>query len=215
MLNQPEALQEVHAVLVDQCAKHKISLEANIINDELCLNLRVEDLIRFCKFLRDNPQFRFEQLSDITAVDWPEKIPRFCMVYHLLSVSAQIRLRLTLWVKDGQTVPSVTAIWPAANWYEREVWDMYGIQFDDHPDLRRILTDYGFEGHPQRKDFPLTGHVEMRYDPAAGKCVYEPVSLTQDFRQFDFLSPWAGMTQQPSGEPNGEPTNHEDKKEAG
>jgi NADH-quinone oxidoreductase subunit C len=127
-------------------------------------------------------------------VDFPERDLRFDVVYHLLSLKTNRRVRVRLAVDDATAVPSATGLWPSAGWYEREAWDMYGIFFAGHPDLRRILTDYGFEGHPLRKDFPLTGYVELRYDEEQKRVVYEPVKLTQDFRSFDFLSPWEGMT---------------------
>lgn len=135
----------------------------------------------------------FTQLSDMTAVDYPNAKPRFQLVYQLLSVSLNQRLRVISHVADGEIAPSVTALFPSASWAEREVWDMFGIFFDGHGDLRRLLTDYGFEGHPLRKDFPLTGTVEVRYDVGEGRVVYEPVNLSQEYRDFDFVSPWQGM----------------------
>ena len=150
--------------------------------------------------LRDDPRFAFEQCMDICGVDWPERAERFDVVYNLLSVSLNQRLRVIVTTDEQQPVPSVSAIWPAATWWEREAWDLFGIVFDGQPDLRRILTDYGFEGHPLRKDFPLTGYVEVRYDEERQQVVYEPVRLTQDFRSFDFLSPWEGDDQLPGDE---------------
>ena len=131
---------------------------------------------------------------DVCGVDWPERERRFDVVYNLLSLKLNQRVRVKIQTDETTPVPSVTAIFPSAGWYEREAWDLFGIFFSDHPDLRRLLTDYGFEGHPLRKDFPLTGYVEVRYDDEQKRVVYEPVKLTQDFRSFDFLSPWEGMT---------------------
>lgn len=142
--------------------------------------------------LRDDPALRLNQLIDICGVDYPDRIERFDVVYHLLSMAKNLRLRVKVTTDARTPVPSLTSVWPVAGWYERETWDCYGVLFDGNPDLRRILTDYGFEGHPFRKDFPLTGHVELRYSEEHKRVVYEPVKLAQDFRSFDFLSPWEG-----------------------
>lgn len=142
--------------------------------------------------LRDDKRLAFVQLIDLTAVDYPERVARFDVVYHLLSPTANARVRVRLSVEEDEPVPTAIPVFPTANWLEREVFDMYGIAFTDHPDLRRILTDYGFQGFPLRKDFPMTGHVEVRYDVELKRVVYEPVKLTQDFRSFDFMSPWEG-----------------------
>tara|TARA_B100000902_G_scaffold57571_1_gene64463 strand:+ start:145 stop:765 length:621 start_codon:yes stop_codon:yes gene_type:complete len=142
--------------------------------------------------LKLNPICHFRTLVDITAVDYPEDECRFQLVYHYLSMHQNIRLRLKVSVKENEIVPSITNLYPAANWFEREVFDMYGILFSDHPDMRRLLTDYGFQGHPLRKDFPTTGYVELRYDEQKKKVVYEPVKLNQEYRRFDFISPWEG-----------------------
>ncbi len=150
--------------------------------------------------LRDHPQLAFEQLIDIAGVDWPERAERFEVVYNLLSVSLNQRVRVIISTDAVQPVPSVHQVWPVATWWEREAWDMFGILFSGQPDMRRILTDYGFEGHPLRKDFPLTGYVEVRYDEERKAVVYEPVKLTQDFRSFDFESPWEAMTTLPGDE---------------
>ncbi len=150
--------------------------------------------------LRDHEDCAFEQVMDICGVDWPQREERFDVVYNLLSVSLNQRIRVIVTTNETAPVPSVHTIWPVATWWEREAWDLYGIVFSGQPDLRRILTDYGFEGHPLRKDFPLTGYVEVRYDPERGQVVYEPVRLTQDFRNFDFLSPWEAMTTLPGDE---------------
>jgi NADH-quinone oxidoreductase subunit C len=145
-------------------------------------------------FLRDDPKCDFRQLIDITAVDYPARPERFEVVYNLLSLRLNHRARIKVDASEDTLIPTTTRVYSAAGWFEREVWDMYGVMFDGHPDLRRILTDYGFEGHPQRKDFPLTGYVELRYDEELKRVAYEPVKLTQDFRRFDFMSPWEGMT---------------------
>jgi NADH-quinone oxidoreductase subunit C len=150
--------------------------------------------------LRDDPRFAFNQLVHLSGVDWPARAERFEVVYNLLSLALNHRLRVVVTTDAATPVPSIVSIWPCATWYEREAWDMYGIVFEGQPDLRRILTDYGFEGHPLRKDFPLTGFVEVRYDPERQAVVYEPVKLQQDFRNFDFLSPWEGMTTLPGDE---------------
>jgi NADH-quinone oxidoreductase subunit C len=144
-------------------------------------------------FLRDHPDYRFHQLVDLTGVDYPERALRFDVVYHLLSMVKNHRIRLKVQTDEDTPVPSVAGEFPAANWFEREAFDMYGIFFSDHPDLRRLLTDYGFHGHPLRKDFPMTGYVEVRYDDELKRVVYEPVKIAE-FRQFDFLSPWEGAT---------------------
>jgi NADH-quinone oxidoreductase subunit C len=150
--------------------------------------------------LRDDPRFAFEQLMDVCGVDWPERAERFDVVYNLLSVSLNQRLRVIVTTDAETPVASVHEVWPAATWWEREAWDLFGIIFSGQPDLRRILTDYGFEGHPLRKDFPLTGYVEVRYDEERKSVVYEPVKLTQDFRDFDFMSPWEAITTLPGDE---------------
>jgi len=167
---------------------------AEVIRDELSVDVRADQAVRVLKFLKDDPRCRFEQLTDLCGVDYPERDPRFDVVYHLLSMSHNCRLRLKIGVNEDQPVPSATEVYPSAGWWEREAWDLYGIYFSGNPDLRRLLTDYGFDGHPLRKDFPLTGYVELRYDSEQKRVVYEPVKLTQEFRRFDFLSPWEGAT---------------------
>ena len=159
---------------------------------ELTIDVRPASIQKVLTFLRDSGQCLFKQLIDVCGVDWPGRDERFDVVYHLLSMKLNQRIRVKVAVEEGASVPTATPIFSSAGWFEREVWDMYGVPFSGHPDLRRILTDYGFEGHPLRKDFPLTGYVELRYDDATKRCVYEPVALTQDFRNFDFLSPWEG-----------------------
>lgn len=150
------------------------------------------DIIKMLTALRDAPSLQFRQLIDVCGVDYPARVERFEVVYNLLSLKQNLRLRVKVCVDEATAVPSVASVFSAAIWFEREVWDMYGVKFTGHPDLRRILTDYGFEGHPQRKDFPLTGYKEVRYDETKKRVVYEPVQLTQEFRNFDFLSPWEG-----------------------
>ena len=167
---------------------------ADVARNELVVDARADQVVRVLKFLKDDPRCRFEQLTDLCGVDYPERDPRFDVVYHLLSMSHNRRLRLKVGVNEDQPVPSVTEVYPSAGWWERETWDLYGIHFAGHPDLRRLLTDYGFNGHPLRKDFPLTGYVELRYDSEQKRVVYEPVKLTQEFRRFDFLSPWEGAS---------------------
>ena len=174
--------------------------DAGVVQDQIVLRIPASAVQQVLAALRDDKYAAFNQLSDLTAVDYPERPERFELVYQLLSMRNNLRLRLLAAVGEGQAVPSVTAVYSAANWAEREVWDMFGIFFAGHPDLRRLLTDYGFEGHPLRKDFPLTGHVEVRYDDTQRRVVNEPVSLVQEFRDFDFLSPWEGMQAQIPGD---------------
>lgn len=157
---------------------------------ELSIDVRREDLVEVLRRLRDD--FAYQQLMEIAGVDYPERADRFEVVYHLLSLTKNHRIRVRVHTDDEKPVPSVTGLWPVAGWLEREIFDLYGVLFEGNPDLRRILTDYGFRGHPQRKDFPLTGYVEMRYSEEQKRVVYEPVRLAQDFRSFDFLSPWEG-----------------------
>jgi NADH-quinone oxidoreductase subunit C len=160
--------------------------------DELTIVVRREDIVRAATFLRDDPQCRFVCFIDICGADYPARENRFDVVYHLLAPHHNHRIRVKVETDEVTPVPSLVDLWPAANWFEREAYDLYGILFSGHPDLRRILTDYGFEGHPLRKDFPMTGYVEVRYDDGQGRVVYEPVKLNQEFRNFDFLSPWEG-----------------------
>jgi NADH-quinone oxidoreductase subunit C len=168
---------------------------------ELVAHARADSIVEVCAALRDDPRFAFEQLMDLCGVDWPERGEgRFDVVYNLLSVSLNQRIRVVVVTDEATPVPSVCGLWPVATWWEREAWDLFGIVFSGQPDLRRILTDYGFEGHPLRKDFPLTGYVEVRYDEDRKQVVYEPVKLTQEFRSFDFLSPWEAMTTLPGDE---------------
>ena len=165
---------------------------SNIKHDQLYLNIDNEDLLKVILFLKTNNETKFRQLIDITAVDYPEADKRFKLVYLLLSHEFNERILIDFFINENELVPTLTSIFPSANWMEREVFDMYGIKFKDHPDLRRILTDYGFEGHPLRKDFPLTGHNEVRYSEDEKKVIYEPVKLEQNYRNFDYESPWKG-----------------------
>lgn len=164
----------------------------SLTNGELTLRAASGDVVRVLRFLRDDQLCKFSTLVDICGVDWPGRTNRFDVVYHLLSMHQNQRIRLKVETDETTPVPSVVEIFPAANWYEREAFDLYGILFANHPDLRRILTDYGFSGHPLRKDFPLTGFVEVRYDDDLKRVVNEPVKLVQEFRNFDFMSPWEG-----------------------
>jgi NADH-quinone oxidoreductase subunit C len=159
---------------------------------EITLTVKREAIVEVCRALRDTPGLEYQQLMDIAGVDYPDRPERFEVNYHLLSLTKNRRIRVKVLTDEQTPVPSIVSLWPVVGWFEREAFDMYGIMFEGNPDLRRILTDYGFEGYPQRKDFPLTGHVEMRYSEAEKRVVYEPVSLPQDFRTFDFLMPWEG-----------------------
>lgn len=167
-------------------------LGSHIAHGELTLDIARDKIVDVLTLLRDDAQCRFEVLIDICGVDWPARAERFDVVYHLLSPRLNQRIRLKLTTDETTPVPSTVGVFPASNWFEREAYDMYGILFSGHPDLRRLLTDYGFQGHPLRKDFPLTGYVEVRYDEAQKRVVYEPVELVQEFRSFDFESPWEG-----------------------
>lgn len=177
-----------------QQALQKDLLSSEIALGELAITIPKNVAVKVFTFLRDAADLRFQQLSDITAVDHPGRTPRFDVVYQLLSLELNQRLRVKIATEADDPMPSITSVYTCANWPEREVWDMFGIQFSGHPDLRRILTDYGFEGHPLRKDFPLTGFLEVRYDTEQKRVIYEPVKLQQDFRRFDFTSPWEGLT---------------------
>ncbi len=173
---------------------------ARVLLGEVVADAARDALVPLMTTLRDDPRFAFEQAMDFCGVDWPDRAERFDVVYNLLSVSLNQRLRVIVTTDEINPVPSVHEIWPVASWWEREAWDLFGIVFSGQPDLRRILTDYGFEGHPLRKDFPLTGYVEVRYDEDRKSIVYEPVKLVQDFRTFDFVSPWEAMVTLPGDE---------------
>ncbi|RNF35705.1 NADH-quinone oxidoreductase subunit C [Paracoccus methylarcula] len=167
-------------------------LDATVEHDELNVTSTVSGLLDLVEFLRSDSSCRFSTLVDITAVDYPARQQRFDVVWHFLSMYQNQRIRVKVAIREDEIVPSLIRIHPSANWFEREIFDMFGIMFSGHPDLRRLLTDYGFRGHPLRKDFPTTGYVEVRYDESEKRVVYEPVNLTQEYRQFDFLSPWEG-----------------------
>lgn len=185
-----EGLKELSAYVTEE--KSDLVEGAEIAYGELTIIAQPSSIVPLMTFLRDDPQCQFVCLLDVCGVDWPGRPQRFDVVYHLLSPRQNVRLRIKVAAGEGEAVPSVTGVHPGADWFEREAYDLYGILFTGHPDLRRILTDYGFEGHPLRKDFPLTGFVEVRYDDESKRVVYDPVELRQEYRDFDFLSPWEG-----------------------
>jgi NADH-quinone oxidoreductase subunit C len=185
-----QALTELSEYIAEK--QEQAVLRADLTGGELCLHAQAAHIVPLVTFLRDDPQCLFKVLIDICGVDYPERPQRFEVVYQLLSLHHNQRLRVKIDADEEFPVPSVTSVHSGANWFERETWDMYGVMFSDHPDLRRLLTDYGFEGHPLRKDFPLTGFVEVRYDEEQKRVLYEPVKLAQEFRTFDFMSPWEG-----------------------
>ena len=204
----PAGAEQVPAQHIDRLGSMAMALStsmpgisrAALENGELVVHAATDTLPALMLALRDDPRYACQQLMDLCAVDWPTRPKRFEVVYNLLSVSHNHRVRVVVQVAENEPVPSVHGIWPVATWFEREAWDLYGVPFSGQPDLRRILTDYGFDGHPLRKDFPLTGYTEVRYDEERKQVVYEPVSLTQDFRTFEFLSPWEAMTTLPGDE---------------
>lgn len=181
-----ELADQVSVGLGDVVERHEIAF------GELAIHVPASEIVRVLKFLRDDTGCEFTTLIDITGVDYPARQRRFDVVYHLLSMTMNQRITVKIEADEEALVPSCVSVFPVANWQEREIWDMFGIQFAGHPDLRRILTDYGFEGHPLRKDFPHTGYYEVRYDDELRKVVYEPVKLMQEFRNFDYMSPWEG-----------------------
>ena len=183
-----EALNELGEQIAAALPEAVIDVE--IVHGELMVRVQRNAIVRVLKFLRDDSACHFKCLMDVCGVDYPGRSERLEVVYNLLSLRHNQRIRIKLTTDEETPVPSVTGVFNSAGWWEREAWDLFGIYFSDHPDLRRILTDYGFEGHPMRKDFPLTGFVEMRYDEAQKRVIYEPVQLTQEFRRFDFMSPW-------------------------
>ena len=186
--------------LLDAAAALPGVIRAEMEKDELVIHGDRPHILALLQALNASPIFACQQLMDLCGVDWPERPLRFDVVYNLLSVSRNHRVRVIVQTDETTPVPSCWTLWPVATWFEREAWDLYGIIFEGQPDLRRILTDYGFDGHPFRKDFPLTGYVEVRYDDERKQVVNEPVSLTQDFRSFDFVSPWEGMVTLPGDE---------------
>ncbi len=191
--NKKSLLKDIKLVLDNLLGSKGYKIEKNSFN--IKININYNDILKVSKVIKDNDNLKFSQLIDITAVDYPENENRFEMVYIFLSVLKNYRIIIKFDINERAILDSLTAIYPSANWYEREIWDLFGINFKNHPDLRRILTDYGFNGFPLRKDFPLSGNVEVRYDFASKKVVYEPVKLTQSFRSFDFESPWEGEKQ--------------------
>ncbi len=193
-----EALEELGRYVAGQMGQDIADTE--IRYGELMLRVRRDAVGRILSFLCNDANCLFQVLVDICGVDYPDRDERFEIVYNLLSLKHNVRIRVKVTTDESAPVPSVSQIYPAAGWFERECWDMYGVFFSEHPDLRRMLTDYGFDGHPLRKDFPLTGYVEVRYDDEQRRVVYEPVKLVQEFRSFDFLSPWEGMTPQLPGD---------------
>ena len=184
----PDILENILSTIEENC---KIN-DGFIKFEQIQISINPDELISILEFLKDNDVCQFRQLTDIAGVDFPERQNRFDIVYHFLSFKNNARIRVKIEISENEAIQSITQVFPAANWFEREAFDMYGIQFTDHPDLRRILTDYGFEGYPLRKDFPLTGNVEVRYDEMEKKVIYEPVKLQQDYRDFDIQSPWEG-----------------------
>ena len=185
-----EALNELAELI--RAKQDDAVLSATVSGGELTVCVSPASIVGFCEFLKSDRECQFSTLIDITAVDYPERERRFDVVYHFLSMYRNHRIRVKLALREDEILPSITSVHPSANWFEREVFDMYGLMFSGHPDLRRILTDYGFRGHPLRKDFPTTGYTEVRYDEREKRVVYEPVSLVQEYRQFDFMSPWEG-----------------------
>ncbi|MEV8465290.1 NADH-quinone oxidoreductase subunit C [Fluviibacterium sp. DFM31] len=185
-----EQLQELAAHI--ELARPDCVVSTEIAFDELTVTVTPASLLAFCDYLKTDQTCRFSTLVDITAVDYPARDKRFDVVYHFLSMYQNQRIRVRFAVREDQMVPSLVSVYPAANWFEREVFDMFGLIFSGHPDMRRLLTDYGFRGHPLRKDFPTTGYTEVRYDEEKKRVVYEPVNLVQEYRQFDFMSPWEG-----------------------
>jgi NADH-quinone oxidoreductase subunit C len=178
--------QTIVGALPGAAIDHKVAF------NQLTVAVHAEKIVDVVRFLRDDPACRFVNLTDVTAADYPGREKRFHVVYHLLSPTLNARIRLRAEADENTQVPSIIAVFPGADWFERETYDLYGVIFTGHPDMRRILTDYGFDGHPLRKDFPLTGFVEVRYDDQEKRVLYEPVRLNQEFRNFDFLSPWEG-----------------------
>ncbi|MES2136188.1 MAG: NADH-quinone oxidoreductase subunit C [Pseudomonadota bacterium] len=191
-LHAPRMASDEGVIAAASKALGEAILDTKDLVGEITLTVKREEIANVLKLLRDTPGLEYQQLMEIAGVDYPDRPERFEVVYHLLSLTKNRRIRVKVSTDEATPVPTVTGLWPVAGWLEREVFDMYGVSFAGNPDLRRILTDYGFEGYPQRKDFPLTGHVELRYSEAEKRVVYEPVALPQDFRNFDFLMPWEG-----------------------
>jgi NADH-quinone oxidoreductase subunit C len=188
------AQDEMIVGLLDKAGLKSAVLEQHVVHGRTILVVARERIVELVTYLRDAPELKFSQMMDLCGADYPDRPERLEVVYNFLSMKYNSRLQLKVRTDEDTPVPSITGVFSSANWFERETWDLFGIYFSGHPDLRRILTDYGFEGHPLRKDFPLTGYVELRYDEEQKRCVYEPVTLTQDFRMFDFMSPWEAVT---------------------
>jgi NADH-quinone oxidoreductase subunit C len=201
----PKTASNEGVIAAAEAALRDLVLETKDHADEITLTVRREGVAEACRLLRDTPGLEYQQLMEIAGVDYPDHPERFEVNYHLLSLTRNRRIRIKVRTDEATPVPTVTSLWPVAGWLEREVFDLYGVTFAGNADLRRILTDYGFEGHPLRKDFPLTGFTEMRYSEAEKRVVYEPVSLAQDFRSFDFLTPWNGPEYRLPGDEKAEP----------
>jgi NADH-quinone oxidoreductase subunit C len=194
MIDQKEqirALEELGDYIANAQPEHVVATKVTL--GELVVQAQAAGIVRLLMFLRDDANCACKMLLDVCGVDYPERENRFDVVYNILSLSHNLRIRIKIATDEHTPVSSVVSVYPAAGWFEREVWDMYGVRFENHPDLRRMLSDYGFRGHPLRKDFPLTGYVECRYDEQEKRVVYEPVKLTQEYRNFDFVSPWEGI----------------------
>jgi NADH-quinone oxidoreductase subunit C len=189
MKSPPELLKEIQSFDF----LNSVMADINVSEYELSFNIEHTNIVKTLRFLRDEPLLSFTQLIDLCGIDWPEKKERFQVAYNLLSMNNNSRIRVKSFTDNNNSLPSITKLFPSSDWYEREAFDLFGIKFEGHKDLRRILTDYGFEGYPLRKDFPLTGYVEVKYDEEKKRVVYEPVELEQEYRNFDFESPWEGV----------------------
>ena len=189
MKSPPELLKEIQSFDF----LNSVMADINVSEYELSFNIEHTNIVKTLRFLRDEPLLSFTQLIDLCGIDWPEKKERFQVAYNLLSMNNNSRIRVKSFTDNNNSLPSITKLFPSSDWYEREAFDLFGIKFEGHKDLRRILTDYGFEGYPLRKDFPLTGYVEVKYDEEKKRVVYEPVKLEQEYRDFDFESPWEGV----------------------
>jgi len=189
MKSPPELLKEIQSFDF----LNSVMLDINVSEYELSFNIEHTNIVKTLKFLRDEPLLSFTQLIDLCGIDWPEKKQRFQVAYNLLSMNNNSRIRVKSFTNNNNSLPSITKLFPSSDWYEREAFDLFGINFEGHKDLRRLLTDYGFEGYPLRKDFPLTGYVEVKYDEEKKRVIYKPVELEQEYRNFDFESPWEGV----------------------
>ena len=189
MKSPPELLKEIQSFDF----LNSVMLDINVSEYELSFNIEHTNIVKTLKFLRDEPLLSFTQLIDLCGIDWPEKKERFQVAYNLLSMNNNSRIRVKSFTNNNNSLPSITKLFPSSDWYEREAFDLFGINFEGHKDLRRLLTDYGFEGYPLRKDFPLTGYVEVKYDEEKKRVLYKPIELEQEYRNFDFESPWEGV----------------------